>query len=61
MGMLPKDNKNQIYIWIDGQNNWSVDKSKEVANYVNNILKQYYYNDKKQDNISIIKNISYWI
>jgi len=43
MGMLPKDNKNQIYIWVDGNNNWSVDKSKEVAEYVSNILKKYYY------------------
>jgi len=63
MGMLPKDNKNQIYIWVDGNNNWSVDKSKEVAEYVSNILKKYYYVHKNnQDSwMNIIDNISYWI
>jgi hypothetical protein len=62
MAMLPKDNKNQVYIWVDGQRNWSVDKSKEVATYIEKVLSEYkaknnsYIKDDK-----IIKNISYWI
>ncbi len=62
MWMLPKDNRDQIYIWIDWQRNWSVKKSKEVATYVDKILSKFkvrntgYIEDDK-----IIKNISYWI
>lgn len=63
MGMLPKDDKNQIYIWIDGKDNWSVKKSKEVAEYTDKLLNQYYYDnwDKKHKNLDIVKNTSYWI
>ena len=62
MWMLPKDNKKQIYIWVDGQRNWSVKKSKEVADYINNVLAK--FKAEKKDNIKddkIIKNIDYWI
>jgi len=63
MWMLPKDNKNQIYIWIDWSRNWSVKKSKEVAEYVNKLLAKYKAPEKFNyitgDNI--IDNISYWI
>ena len=66
MWMLPKDNQNQIYIWVDWQKNWTVKKSKEVADYSNKILSDYFENNqqsKVDKNLKIIKNISYqvWI
>ncbi len=62
MWMLPKDNRNQIYIWVDGQKDWSVKKSKEVADYINNFLTKYEFRpqkDLKENDKNIIKNISY--
>jgi len=65
MWMLPKDNKNQIYVWIDWSNNWTVKKSKEVADYTNNIISDFYYNNcnNKNKKLCIIKNVDYsvWI
>ena len=66
MGMLPKDNRNQIYIWVDWQKDWSVKKSKEVADYINNFLTRYEFKNKKdlsKNNEHIIKNIAYrvWV
>ena len=64
MWMLPKDNRNQIYIWVDWNKDWSVKKSKEVADYMNNFLTKYEFKNQKdlnKNNQDIIKNIAYRI
>ncbi len=43
MGMLPKDNKNQIYIWIDWPRYWSVKQSQQAAKYANEIFSNFNY------------------
>ena len=63
MWMLPKDNKNQVYVWIDWQRNWSVEKSKQVAEYVKDVISKFQA-PKKFDYLTgdnIIKNVDYWI
>ncbi len=66
MWMLPKDNRNQIYIWVNWNRDWSIKKSKGVADYINNFLTKYEFKNQKnlnKHNEHIIKNIAYrvWI
>jgi len=61
IGILPKDNANEIYVWVDWQDNWSIKKSKQVADYINNILSKFEYKwekDLEQNPKHIIKDIS---
>ncbi len=59
MWMLPKDNKEQLYIWIDAPRSWNVNKTKEMTEYVKNVLWEYFYKNKddlKKNSDHIIKS-----
>jgi multidrug efflux pump subunit AcrB len=60
MWMLPKDNKNQIYIWVDWSNNWSVKKSKEVADYINHLLQMLNHRKCNVDQFNKIASSVWW-
>jgi multidrug efflux pump subunit AcrB len=60
MWMLPKDNKNQVYVWVDGNNDWSVKKSKEVADYMDSLLQKLNYKNCKVDELNKLAK-SVWV
>jgi len=69
MAMLPKDNKNQVYIWIDGPRSWSVKQTQQAATYADEILNNFNVNNCHPEKLGltgqnykeycIIKNVIY--
>jgi hypothetical protein len=53
MAMLPKDNKNQVYIWIDGHRNWTVQQSQQAALFANEILNNFNINNCHPENLGL--------
>ncbi|MBS8121787.1 efflux RND transporter permease subunit [Candidatus Vampirococcus lugosii] len=58
--MLPKSDKNQFYIWIDAPRDWSIDKTKDLLNHIDDFVYDFSYeSDSKEDeNLKIIKSTS---
>ena len=63
MRMLPKSNKEQVYLWIDAPRSYTVSATKSLADDLNNFMKNYYISgdEEKIEGLSIIQSVSYWI
>lgn len=67
MRMLPKSDKDQIFLWIDTPKSFSISQTKQIWDEVYNFMKDYFYNSKLDSSLNIdnqmkiVENISFFI